>query len=259
MTKVYKIQTKIQARSGGEIPGVSLGLALIGLLIASPGRAADFPPCPPPATNEYLLLVRGETEAQRTRIQDLLPANSSVLVCDYLGDPVVRGGGFTSLETANAWAQYMTEIEGFQAFVARPATSAEQPVNPQPSVTTGGTSAPSPVASPTASPAPISSSAPSVTVTPASSYSPRALGSGYAVLVDYQDRPESAADIQRRIGQAVGLAIYRQRPYLLIAHSPDMQGAASTLAALSSKSIPGFIVDSQGVVMLTNAVAVKAQ
>ncbi|HEY9881081.1 MAG TPA: hypothetical protein V6D29_21655, partial [Leptolyngbyaceae cyanobacterium] len=100
---------------------------------------------------------------------------------------------------------------------------------------------------------------PAATVTPASSYNPRALGSGFAVLVDYQNRPESAIDIQRRIGQAVGLAVYRQRPYLLIAHSPNMEGAASTLAALSSKSIPGFIVDSQTVVMLTNAVALRAQ
>ncbi|HEY9763492.1 MAG TPA: hypothetical protein V6D07_13255 [Trichocoleus sp.] len=272
MTKVYKIQTKIRAKQGGELPGVSLALALMGLFIAGPSQAADFPPCPPPAANEYLLLVRGETEAQRTRIQDLLPANSSVLICNYLGDSVVRGGGFTTLETANAWAQYMTEIEGFQAFVARPASAAEQPTDPRPPVATGGTSTPSPAPSqpaalPSPSPAtpspttptPLASPAPAATVTPATSYTPRALGSGFAVLVDYQNQPELAVDIQRRIGQAVGLAVYGQRPYLLIAHSPNMQGAASTLAALSSKSIPAFIVDSQSVVMLTNAVALKAQ
>jgi hypothetical protein len=81
------------------------------------------------------------------------------------------------------------------------------------------------------------------------------LGSGFAVLVDYQLQPESAIAIQRQIGQAVGLAVHRQRPYLLIAHSPNVEGAASTLAVLTSLNIPGFIVDSQDVVMLTPAVA----
>ncbi|PSR16778.1 hypothetical protein C8255_16105, partial [filamentous cyanobacterium CCP3] len=85
--------------------------------------SAQFPPCPPPSANEYLLLVRSNTEAERDRVQDLLPSNSTVLVCDYLNDTVVRAGGFTNLENANAWAQYMTEVEGFQAFVARPATT----------------------------------------------------------------------------------------------------------------------------------------
>jgi hypothetical protein len=86
-------------------------------------------------------------------------------------------------------------------------------------------------------------------------YAPQPLGKGFAVLVDYQYQPESAIAIQRQIGQAVGLAVYRQRSYLLIAQSPDVGGAASTLSVLSSLNIPGFIVDSQEVVMLTPAVA----
>ncbi|MBW4480991.1 MAG: hypothetical protein KME14_00460 [Tildeniella torsiva UHER 1998/13D] len=226
---------------------------------------AQFPPCPPPAANEYLLLVRSNTEAERTRVQNLLPSNSTVLVCDYLNDTVVRAGGFTNLENANAWAQYMTEVEGFQAFVARPATTAAQPAPPTASTTppTGGTTPPAGGTTPPANGAqpsngtPTPATPPAATTTP-TAYAPQPLGTGFAVLVDYQYQPESAIAIQRQVGQAVGLAVHRQRSYLLIAHSPDVAGAASTLSVLTGLNIPGFIVDSQEVVMLTPAVALTA-
>ncbi len=231
---------------------VALGLLLSSLVGGRPQALAQFPPCPPPAANEYLLLVRSNTEAERTRVQNLLPSNSTVMVCDYLNDAVVRAGGFTNLENANAWAQYMTEVEGFQAFVARPATTATQPTPP----TTG---TPSATDTPAANGSTTTPTQPVVTQPVQTAYAPQPLGSGFAVLVDYQLQPESAIAIQRQIGQAVGLAVYRQRSYLLIAHSPNVDGAASTLAVLSSLSIPGFIVDSQETVMLTPAVALTGQ
>lgn len=240
-------------------PGcLKLGSAALGLLLAplagfwSPA-GAQFPPCPPPAANEYLLLVRGNTEAERTRVEDLLPSSSTVMVCDYLNDAVVRAGGFTNLENANAWAQYMTEVEGFQAFVARPATTATQP-NPPAAGTTPTTSGTPPASGTPTTTTPTTAPA---TTTPAvqTTYAPQPLGAGFAVLVDYQYQPDYAIAIQRQVGQAVGLAVYRQRSYLLIAQSPDIAGAASTLEVLSSLNIPGFIVDSREVVMLTPAVA----
>ncbi len=242
---------------------VALGLLLAPLIGFWQSAQAQFPPCPPPSANEYLLLVRSNTEAERTRVQNLLPSNSTVLVCDYLNDTVVRAGGFTNLENANAWAQYMTEVEGFQAFVARPAAVAVQPAPPA-----NGTTPPA-TGTPTANGATAggttngatngatgaaTSGSPAATTRPAA-YAPQPLGTGFAVLVDYQYRPESAIAIQRQVGQAVGLAVHRQRSYLLIAHSPNVEGAASTLAVLDSLNIPGFIVDSQDVVMLTPAVA----
>lgn len=229
---------------------VALGLLLAPLVGFWQSAQAQFPPCPPPAANEYLLLVRSNTEAERTRVQNLLPSNSTVLVCDYLNDTVVRAGGFTNLENANAWAQYMTEVEGFQAFVARPAAIAVQPAPP------AGTTPPA-TGTPTASGETTNGAtngSPAPTARP-TAYAPQPLGTGFAVLVDYQYRPESAIAIQRQVGQAVGLAVHRQRSYLLIAHSPNVEGAASTLSVLNSLNIPGFIVDSQDVVMLTPAVA----
>jgi hypothetical protein len=224
--------------------GLGLATVFAGSLLTP--ASAQFPPCPPPAANEYLLLVRSDTEAERTRVQDLLPSNSTVMVCDYLEDTVVRAGGFTNLENANAWAQYMTEVEGFQAFVARPAantSSASSPSNgptlePSNSSETAATTAqPTPQAATTAA------------------FAPQPLGPGFAVLVDYQYDPETAVAIQNQVGQAVGLAVHKQRAYLLIAYSPDVEGAASTLDVLSSYGISSFIVDSREVVMLAPAIA----
>ncbi|MBE9137850.1 hypothetical protein IQ254_11705 [Nodosilinea sp. LEGE 07088] len=241
------------ARSGALALGLILG-PLAGSWQTAQAQA-DFPPCPPPATNEYLLLVRSNTEAERQRVQDLLPSNSTVLVCDYLNDTVVRAGGFNNLENANAWAQYMTEVEGFQAFVARPATTAAQPTPPTADT---GTTAPT-AGTPPATETPPANETATSTATATTTYSPQPLGTGFAVLVDYQYQPESAIEIQRQVGQAVGLAVHRQRAYLLIAHSPNVEGAASTLSVLTSLNIPGFIVDSQEVVMLTPAVALTGQ
>ena len=233
-----------------------LGLLLAPLTGFWQSAQAQFPPCPPPAANEFLLLVRSNTEVERTRVQNLLPSNSTVLVCDYLNDTVVRAGGFTNLENANAWAQYMTEVEGFQAFVARPARVAAQPAPPDNGATPPATGIPTGNGAANASNGATNES-PAPAARP-SAYAPQPLGTGFAVLVDYQYEPESAIAIQRQVGQAVGLAVHRQRSYLLIAHSPNVEGAVSTLSVLNSLNIPGFIVDSQDVVMLTPAVALTA-
>lgn len=226
----------------------------VGVALASwrplPAQAV-FPPCPPPQVNEYLLLVRGNTEAERNRVQDLLPSNSTVMVCDYLSDTVVRAGGFTNLENANAWAQYMTEVEGLQAFVARPAAA-----TPGASTPPAGTPSTNGASPPATSPG---TGTPPVNGTPNQSqlaYAPQPLNTGYAVLVDYNYQPEMARTIQRQVGQSVALAVFRQRPYLLIAYSPNLEGAASTMSVLGGFGIPGFIVDSREVVMLTPAVAI---
>jgi hypothetical protein len=227
---------------------ISWGLGFASMIMGGmlPPAMAQFPPCPPPAANEYLLLVRGDSEAERTRVQDLLPSNSTVMVCDYLEDTVVRAGGFTNLENANAWAQYMTEVEGFQAFVARPAANPQ----PTPTATTPPDANPSAPGGTTAATNPQAG-----TVTPPTAFAPQPLGDGFAVLVDYQYNPETAATIQDQVGQSVGLAVHKQRSYLLIAYSPDIDGAASTMNVLAGYGISGFIVDSREVVMLTPAIA----
>ncbi|HEY9889026.1 MAG TPA: hypothetical protein V6D02_11540 [Candidatus Obscuribacterales bacterium] len=233
-----------------------LALALAGGAIAPAAKADEFPPCAPPVADEYLLLVQGDTVAARDRIQNLLPATTSVSVCRYLDDIVVRAGGFTSLENANAWAQYLTEVEGAPAFVARPAAPGEvipddpiaaQPVEPAPAAPSVPTET---------TPEPALPDAP-VAIVPAGevAYAPQLLGQGYAVLVEYGNNPEIAQQLQQTLDQPVGLAVYQQRPFLLVTQSPDAQVAAQVLQTLSNSRFGAFIVDSSEVVLLSTGVA----
>ncbi|MEB3269153.1 MAG: hypothetical protein VKJ09_11485 [Leptolyngbya sp.] len=212
-----------------------------GFSVVAPAAAQTFPPCPPPAPAEYLLLAQGNTEAERDRIQALLPTSTDVMVCEYLSQSVVRAGGFTSLENANAWAQYLTDVEGVQTFVARPAAPGEAISAAPPPETPAATATP-PATIPTAE--------------PMVAYGPQLLGQGYAVLVDYGDDPAIAASVQQTLGAGVGLAVYQQQPYLLALQSGDPQVAARTLQTLSAGEFTAFIVDSSTVVLLSPAIAV---
>ncbi|NET30579.1 MAG: hypothetical protein F6K19_01065 [Cyanothece sp. SIO1E1] len=185
-----------------------------GLVVAPKAVAVDLPPCQPPADNEYLLLVISETEPEQARVRDALAPNTTSTLCNYLDDVVVRIGGFTSLETANAWAQEFMEVSGMQAFVAQPS----EPAAPNQNLP---------------------------------DYQPQALASGYAVLVDYSNRPEVAAEIQQVLTNPIGLVAYRQRPFLLAVYTPDANIAGTTLLALSRRQFAAIMVDSQQVVLLT--------
>ncbi len=233
------------------------GLVVGSGAIAAPATADEFPPCRPPAGNEYLLLVQGDSVESRDRIQNLLPATTDVTVCSYLDDVVVRAGGFTSLENANAWAQYLTEVEGAQAFVARPAGPGEvvtpaapvavDPVEPEPEAQPD----PDPAIAPMTSPLPAATATPNGVV----GYAPQLLGEGYAVLVNYNNDPQVAKQLQQALNQPVGLAVYQQRPFLLAVQSTDPQVAAQVLQTLSNSRFGAFIVDSSDVVRLSSGVA----
>lgn len=236
--------------------GVATAL-IAGGIVTLPAIADEFPPCAPPDIGEYLLLVQGETVESRDRIQNLLPTTTSISVCRYLDDIVVRAGGFTSLENANAWAQYLTEVEGAQAFVARPAAPGEvvpdEPIAAEP-VTPLPESPVEPVASPDpgTTPDPVMATTPEAVV----AYAPKLLGEGYAVLVDYGNNPEIAKQLQQTLDQPVGLAVYEQTPFLLAVQSPDAERAAQVLQTLSNGRFAAFIVDSSSVVLLSSGVAV---
>jgi len=199
-----------------------LGPAVMGIFAGPVSAQSSLPACPPPASNEYLLLVRGETEAERSQIAAILPVESAVLICQYTDEILVRAGGFTSLETANAWATYMETEQGFESFVSQPAS--------QPS---GGDIA-------------LNSDAPTA-------YQPRRLGSGYAVLVEYGTRPDVATAVGQLM-RPVGLAVYQQRAYLLANYTGDVNLANSTLQRLSEAQFAALIVDAQQVVQLSSEV-----
>lgn len=214
---------------------VVAGSAITGITITGIGGqraiAQSAPVCEPPAAGEYLLLIVSESDQTPEQLRRTLPPNASTTVCRYLDNTVTRVGGFTDAEVANSWAQYLSDLGGMQAFVARPseadATQAQAPATPSPTAAS----------------------------TEALSYNPQPLAAGYAVLVDYFNRPEVATDVQQTLGGQVGLVSYGQRPYLLALHTSDVAVANSVLQQLSDRNFLALVVDSRRVVLLTPTVA----
>jgi len=218
-----------------------------------PPQTASYATCQPPAPSEYLLLVVTRTPDSQTQVQQLLPPNTSVNTCNYLEDTVTRVGGFRTVERANSWAKYMTETTGLAAFVARPAEI------PQ-GATPAATPAPSVVAKPQKPTASPSTSAANSAAKPndSTSYSPKPLGLGYAVLVDYQNQPEMAVRVRQILGKEVGLVSYGQRPYLLAVYTADPNAANTALQLLSDRGFLAILTDSRRVVLLRRTVALPS-
>ena len=219
------------------------GVGLVGLsasAIAQPQSA-----CLPPRENQFLLLVVNARSDAQTQLQQLLPNNAILTACDYQSRNVIRVEGFSSADIANAWAKYVSDRTGLQAFIARPAPSTA------PATSTAPTASPSPSPAPTAPAAPAASTANPAPV----AYNPQPLGAGYAVLVNYADRPEVATELSQAIAHSVGLAVYNQRPYLLAIQTADQAAAIALLKTLSDRGFTAQMVDSRRVMLLTPAVA----
>lgn len=211
---------------------------------------ASYADCQPPIAGEYLLLVVSKTPESQEQVRRTLPPNATVTVCNYLNDVVTRVGGFTSADAANAWAKYMRESLGLSAVVARPSEPVAQ-ASPTPSSIA---TSPAPMATKPA-PTPGQTAARSSTPRDARSFKPQALGSGYAVLVDYFSKPTLATQVQQLVGKAIGLAAYRQRPYLLAVHTTDQSLANLTLKALTERGFWAMVVDSRRVTLLRQSIA----
>jgi hypothetical protein len=92
---------------------------------------------------------------------------------------------------------------------------------------------------------------------PLPGYNPQPLEEeGYAVLVDYRNQPQVAAQLQQITGTTVGLATYGQRPYLFVLYTDDEGDANSTLETLSESGFLVMVVDSRQVVLLSKTVTV---
>lgn len=223
---------------------VSACLTPLLMSVKTASAQSEPPVCPPPASQEFLLLVRGRNETERADIASILPVESSVLICRYFDEVLVRAGGFTNLETVNAWASYMTAEADYESFVIRPtdrpAASSSAATAPQSNPQNNPQN--NPQTADTASAAPVD-------VT----FAPVRLGTGYAVLVDYNSRPEIAATVSQLV-PSVGLAVYQQRPYLLATYSESEASASAVLQQLSNAQLAAVIVDARDVVRLSESV-----
>lgn len=229
------------------------------VMVGNAAIAQSLPDCQPPGAGEYLLLVLNESAQTQNQLRQTLPSNAESMVCNYLGRSVTRVSGFTSPEVASSWAQYLSDIGGMQAFVARsaeggPATTVPpgQSANPTLGAMTTSPTA-TEVVNPTTPAAPvISPAADSATV----AYNPQPLGEGYAVLVDYFNKPDVAAALQQTLARSVGLVSYNNRPYLLAAYTTDAAAANTVLSQLNADDFTAVVVDSRGAVLISSAVAV---
>lgn len=196
-----------------------LGFGGLGLAIAlGSGQAiAQIPVCQPPQTNEFLVFVDTQTPENQAQLQRTLPAIARVTQCQYLGNVVSRISGFASLEDAQNWGRYAIDIGGMPAFVIKPGQTNLT------SVSLG--------------------------------YNPQPLGAGFAVLVDYFNRPELAAQVQQVLGKKIGLVSFSQRPFLLAVYTQNQQEARNTLQQLSDRGFSAMIVDARQAVLLSSQVS----
>ncbi|WP_442948072.1 hypothetical protein [Nostoc sp.] len=217
------------------LPSV-LGLAMSTMSFAYAGLIDGMSPvfaqqttplCQPPTAGEYLLLVVSPTADNQKQLRSALPPELKTITCKYLNETVTRIGGFNKIDDANRWARYVSNIVGLSAIITtRPTTPDVQPQQQaqlqQPQQTVN--------------------------------YNPQALGEGYAVLVDYYNRPELVNSVQQVVGGNVGFVSYGQRPYLLAVYTTNQTEAYNTLQKLNNGGFVASIVDSRKVILLRSTV-----
>jgi outer membrane biosynthesis protein TonB len=223
----------------------------------SPNVASAAASCEPPEAGEYLVLIVSETTAEQDLARKTLPSDIKSEVCRYVEDLVTRVGGFKDQLIAEDWAAYLKESSGLQTYVVKPETVSERPPS-SPVVNRSPASElqtePRSQARPQPQPRPQTQTQPQPRPQPPSEqarFNPRRLGSGYAVLVDYLNQPDLAAEIEEITGTAVGLASYGQRPYLLVTQTNSLETATSTLQTLSNRGFLSLMVDSRRVTLIS--------
>lgn len=211
-------------------------VAVLGLTIL-PNSVKAQTSCEPPQSDEYLLLIVTKTREQQEIAKRSFPGNTNNTVCRYINDTVTRVGGFRNSQIAGDWVKYIQDVVGLPAYVVRsPAASLPQdlPVyDPQPA----------------AYPVPAADRQ-----NDSFAFNPQPLGPGYAVLVDYFNQPELAAQVKQVLGTQVGLASYGQRPFLFIAYTTDQNAAAAAVKTLSDRGFWPMLVDSRRVTVIAPAV-----
>ena len=235
----------------------------------SPNVASAAASCEPPEAGEYLVLIVSETTAEQDLARKTLPSDIKSEVCRYVEDLVTRVGGFKDQLIAEDWAAYLKESSGLQTYVVKPETVSERPpsrpvvnrspaselqTEPRSQARPRSQTQPQTQTQPQAQPRPQPQTQTQPRPQPPTEqarFNPRRLGSGYAVLVDYLNQPDLAAEIEEITGTAVGLASYGQRPYLLVTQTNSLETATSTLQTLSNRGFLSLMVDSRRVTLIS--------
>jgi hypothetical protein len=183
--------------------------------------------CQPPNAGEYLLLVVSPTTENQKQLRSALPTELKTVTCKYNNQTVTRIGGFKNIDDANRWARYIQNIVGLSAIITTRATQQAPQQAPQQVPQT-------------------TPKVPNSKIT----YNPKILGEGYAILVDYFNRPEMVSSLQKSVEGNVGFVSYGQRPYLLAVYTTNQKEAYNTLQKLSESGFVAILADGRKVVLL---------
>lgn len=186
----------------------------------------NFANCQQPNVGEYLLLVLSPTPENQKQLRAALPTEQKTIVCKDNNQIVTRVGGFTNIDDAKRWAKYIQNIVGLSATIT---TRPTEPVTQLPQTI------------------------PNIQ-TPKITYNPKILGEGYAILVDYFNRPEMVSSLRNAVGGDVGFVSYGQRPYLLAVYTTNQKEAYNTLKKLSETGFVAILADGRKVVLLRSIV-----
>ncbi|MFN4844711.1 MAG: hypothetical protein ACK5HC_15810 [Dolichospermum sp.] len=186
----------------------------------------NFANCQQPNVGEYLLLVLSPTPENQKQLRAALPTEQKTIVCKDNNQIVTRVGGFTNIDDAKRLARYIQNIVGLSATIT---TRATEPATQLPQTI------------------------PNIQ-TPKITYNPKILGEGYAILVDYFNRPEMVSSLRKAVGGDVGFVSYGQRPYLLAVYTTNQKEAYNTLKKLSETGFVAILADGRKVVLLRSIV-----
>jgi len=230
------------------LSGVPAAMAQpVGIPAAGTGTITD---CLPPGASEFLLFATARTLDAQSVLRSKAPTDATTTVCRYQGETVIRVAGFASEPSAAAWGQYLIRTTGIPTTIVRPVPMAVA-ITP---VTSGVTSAiTTDVAPKTTAVVPGSGSTGSGSVGKRFSpgiYKPQVLSSGYAVLVNYNNRPDVAVQLGQVLSQDVGVAVYGERPYLFVMQTGEMTAANAVVKLLNDRGFLALRVEAKSVVVL---------
>ena len=226
--------------------------------VASPAATGTIADCLPPATNEFLLFATARTLEAQAVLRSKAPTDATTTVCRYQGEMVMRVAGFASEPSAAAWGQYLIRTTGIPTTIVRPVPVATV-VNPAvtPVNTSVNTSVNTPEIAPKVMPVLTSSNPGTGSVGKRFSpgvYKPQALTFGYAVLVNYNNRPDVAVQLGQVLNQTIGVAVYGERSYLFVMQTGEMAAANAVVKLLNDRGFLALRVEAKSVVVLRSIV-----
>jgi hypothetical protein len=232
-----------------QMPTVLKAIALTTLAFGViPPASAQLANCQAPRSNEFILLVVTRTPEAQSRVRSVISRDAALSVCSYFGETVTRIGGYQDADTANSWANYLNDTVRLRAFVALPAEGqvAAQPGQTQPM---GLPRDLPPERVQTLSPEPSLAT---------SGYNPQPLGEGFAVIVNHNNRPEVATQMQQVLNRNIGLVSFEQRPYLLAVHTSDRGIADQMMQILNDRGFAAMMVNGRRLTLIAPAVRTDA-